>query len=116
MKDIVLNFEYLADGEGIPLHLHTGPEVLIIDEGEAEAFLGDESRIVGPGAVIFVPPGTPHGFRNVSGGTVRLHAVFREHIVGTRMLDRLPAPGTEGRPPQPARIDDFRAFIEAWKR
>ncbi|MEV4890447.1 cupin domain-containing protein [Nonomuraea sp. NPDC055795] len=102
VKDIVLNFEHLADGEGIPLHRHTGEEVLIIDEGEAEAFLGDETRLVGPGAVIFVPPGTPHGFRNASGAVVRLHALFREHVVGTQI---------DGRP---ASLDDFRLITDAW--
>lgn len=113
VKDLVVSFERLASGEGVPLHIHTTEELLIVDEGEVEAHLGDERRVVGPGAVIFVPSGTPHGFRNLSGGVVRLHAVVGRHIVGTQMLDRLPRPGTEGQPPQPARIDDFRKFINA---
>ncbi|WP_214318097.1 cupin domain-containing protein [Nonomuraea sediminis] len=106
VKDLVLNFERLAAGEIIPVHVHTNEEVLIIDEGEAEAFYDGEWQPVGPGAVIMVPPGVAHGFRNRSGGSVRLHAVFAGRIVGTQLLERSPAPGTEDDPlPAPSLID-----------
>lgn len=108
VKDLVLNFEYLAAGEIIPVHVHTNEEVLIVDEGEAEAFYDGEWRPVGPGAVILVPPGVAHGFRNKSGGSVRLHAVFNGHVVGTQLLERSPAPGTEDAPLPPASLIDFR--------
>ncbi|GAA3119310.1 hypothetical protein [Streptosporangium carneum] len=38
VKDPVLNFEYLAAGEVVPVHVHSDEEVPVIDEGEAEAF------------------------------------------------------------------------------
>ncbi|MGV9778071.1 cupin domain-containing protein [Streptosporangium sp. NPDC003464] len=111
VKDLVLNFEHLAAEEIIPVHVHTNEEVLIIDEGEAEAFYDGEWVPVGPGAVILVPPGVPHGFRNRSGSRVRLHAVFAGRVVGTRLLERSPAPGTEDDPLPPPYIIDFRELV-----
>ncbi|MEU7897739.1 cupin domain-containing protein [Nonomuraea sp. NPDC049152] len=112
VKNLVLNFEHLAPDEIIPVHVHTNEEVLIIDEGEAEAFYDGQWQPVGPGAVILVPPGVSHGFRNRSGRKVRLHAVFAGSVVGTRLLERSPAPGTEEEPVPPPSIIDFRAFVE----
>ncbi|MCG5216370.1 cupin domain-containing protein [Streptosporangium sp. KLBMP 9127] len=111
VKDLVLNFELLAPGEVIPVHEHTNEEVLIIDEGTAEAFYDGEWQPVGPGSVIMVPPGVAHGFRNVSGNGVRLHAVFAGHVVGTRLLERSPAPGTEDEPLPPPSLLDFRGPV-----
>ncbi|MEV0248390.1 cupin domain-containing protein [Nocardia sp. NPDC050712] len=111
VKDLVLNFEELAAGEIIPVHLHTNEEVLIVDEGEAEAFYDGEWHRVGPGSVILVPAGTAHGFRNTSGGMVRLHAVFAGHVLGTQLLERSPAPGTEDLPLPPPAIIDFRELL-----
>ncbi|MGW0593405.1 cupin domain-containing protein [Streptosporangium sp. NPDC002607] len=108
VKDLVLNFELLAPDEVIPVHTHTNEEVLIIDEGEGEAFYDEEWRPVGPGAVILVPPGIAHGFRNRSGSGLRLHAVFAGRVVGTRLLERSPAPGTENLPLPPPSLIDFR--------
>ncbi|MET9337621.1 cupin domain-containing protein [Nonomuraea sp. NPDC003804] len=112
VKNLVLNFEKLAPDEIIPVHFHTSEEVLIIDDGEAEAFYDGEWQPVGPGSVILVPPGVSHGFRNLSGGTVRLHAVFGGSVVGTQLLDRSPAPGTEDEPVPPLSILDFRAYVD----
>lgn len=112
VKDLVLNFELLAPGEVIPVHEHTNEEVLIVDDGEAEAFYDGEWQPVGPGSVILVPPGIAHGFRNTSGGVLRLHAVFGGHVVGTRLLERSPAPGTEHEPLPPPSMLDFRKFVD----
>ncbi|MEU7004564.1 cupin domain-containing protein [Nonomuraea sp. NPDC046570] len=112
VKDLVLNFEFLAPDEIIPVHVHSNEEVLIVDEGEAEAFYDGEWQPVGPGSVILVPPGVAHGFRNVSGGGVRLHAVFAGHVVGTRLLERSPAPGTEDEPLPSPYLVDFRELVD----
>jgi mannose-6-phosphate isomerase-like protein (cupin superfamily) len=53
-----------APGKGPRLHTHPYDEVLIVLEGEANAFAGDEERQVGPGDVVIVPAGEPHGFLN----------------------------------------------------
>ncbi|WP_327091476.1 cupin domain-containing protein [Nonomuraea sp. NBC_01738] len=112
VQNLVLNFEHLAAGEIIPVHTHTNEEVLIIDEGKAEAFYDGEWQPVGPGSVILVPPGVAHGFRNTSGEVIKLHAVFAGHVVGGQLLERSPAPGTEDEPLPPPYLLDFRALVQ----
>jgi mannose-6-phosphate isomerase-like protein (cupin superfamily) len=55
----------LAPGAGPTAHLHQRHEELFyIVEGEFEFRLGDELLRVGPGSVVFVPPGVSNGFTN----------------------------------------------------
>lgn len=105
-------FERIAPGDRIPLHQHTIPEVLFVDEGRIEATIGDERRTVGPGATVFVPARAPHGFRNIGDGTAKIHAVFPDTEISIRYLERNPAPGTEGDPPGPPLLYDIRELIE----
>lgn len=104
--------ERIAPGDRIPLHQHTVEEVLFVDEGSIEATLGDERETVGPGATIFVPALTAHGFRNVGGGVARIHAVFPTAEITIRYLERNPAPGTEGDAPGPPVAFDVRELVE----
>lgn len=105
-------YERIAPGDRIPLHQHTVEEVLFVDEGRIEARVGDERRVVGPGATVFVPARAPHGFENVGGGVARVHAVFPQPEVTIRYLERNPAPGTEGDAPQPPIGLNVREFTE----
>jgi glyoxylate utilization-related uncharacterized protein len=100
VHDLVLLFERLAPGDRIPLHTHPAEEVIVIDDGDAEVTLGDERRVVGPGAVVFIPAGKPHGLRNGTDTQVRLHGIFPSSVIDVQYLDRNPAPGTEGDPPR----------------
>jgi uncharacterized cupin superfamily protein len=109
VRGLTLIFERIAPGDRIPLHTHTKEEVLIIDEGQAEATLGGERRELGPEACVFVPPGTPHGMRNVGDGLLRLHAAFAASEIDITYVERNPVPGTEADPPQPSTTFDPRA-------
>ena len=110
VRGLTLIFENIGVGDRIPLHTHPSvEEVVVIDDGAAEVTLGDETRTVGAGAVVFIPPGTPHGTRNVGTTVLRAHAIFPAPTIDIRMLERLPAPGTEGDPPQPAATVSLRA-------
>lgn len=110
VRGLTLIFERIAVGDRIPLHLHpTVEEVVVIEAGAAEVTLGDERRLVGPGAVVFVPPGTRHGTRNAGDTPLHIQAIFPTPDIDIRMLERLPAPGTEGDPPQPGGIVSLRA-------
>lgn len=110
VDNIALIFEEIAPGDRIPLHTHPIHEVIVIDEGEPEITVGDETRGVGRGTVIFIPAGTPHRTRNMSIRPVRLHAMFPSERIGIEYLERNPAPGTEDDPPQPAFTIDVRAL------
>jgi len=110
VDDITLVAEVIAPGDRIPRHTHPISEVIVVDEGMPEVWLDDDRREVGPGAVIFIPAGSVHGIRNESALAVRLHAVFPSQQIGIHYLERNPAPGTEGQPPQPAFTIDARAL------
>lgn len=105
-------FEHIAPGDRIPLHQHTVDEVLFVDEGRIEARVGEERRTVGPGATVFIPARTAHGFENVGGGVASIHAVFPSTEITIRYLERNPAPGTEGDPPGDPLAYDVRELLE----
>jgi len=101
-------FEECAPGDYIPLHTHTFDEAIVIDEGTADVRLGNETRVVGPGAVVFVPAGMPHAWGNPGPSLLRAHGVFPSDVLNGEYLERNPAPGTEGDPPQPPFSLDLR--------
>ena len=109
VDNITVIFEEIGVGDRIPLHLHPIHEVIVFDAGSARVTLGGETRDVGPGTVVFIPAGTPHGTRNLGDGVVRIHAMFPSEQIGIEYLERNPAPGTEGEAPQPAFTIDARA-------
>lgn len=55
----------LGPGEGAPLHVHQREdEMMFIVEGELDVQHGSEIYHALPGAVIVLPKGQPHAFRN----------------------------------------------------
>jgi quercetin dioxygenase-like cupin family protein len=46
-----------------PMHLHPQDETFYIQEGELTVFVGDERRTCRPGATVYAPGGSPHGWR-----------------------------------------------------
>jgi mannose-6-phosphate isomerase-like protein (cupin superfamily) len=113
VNGLTVLFERVAPGDRVPRHAHTIEEVVFIDAGTAEVVLGEERRTVGPGAVVFVPSGTPHQLRNVGPDPLHLHAVFPARTIPIQYLDRNPAPGTEEAEPQPPLDLDARQWVES---
>jgi mannose-6-phosphate isomerase-like protein (cupin superfamily) len=113
VRGLTVLFEHIAPGDRIPLHAHIEEEVVFIDAGTAEVIVGEERGTVGPGAVVFVPSGTPHQARNVGPDPLLLHAVFPVETVTVQYLDRNPAPGTEGAPPPPPLTLNLRQWAES---
>ena len=59
-----------------PAHIHEdSDEVLLIMEGEFTGFCGDRSWSGGPGALVFMPHGIPHGFTVSDAGPGRIIVV-----------------------------------------
>lgn len=112
VADLAVFYEHVAAGDRIPLHQHTVDEVLFVDEGRLEARVGEERTTVGPGATIFIPARTAHGFENVGEGVASVHAVFPSTEITIRYLERNPAPGTEGDPPGEPLAFDVRELLE----
>ena len=50
------------------LHAHRAHEqVCVVVQGRGQMLVGAEARKVGRGALVFVPPATPHAVRNIGG-------------------------------------------------
>lgn len=50
----------------IPLHSHNCEESVMVLEGNAIAFIGDDEHRLGPGDTTWIPSGVPHCFKNAS--------------------------------------------------
>ena len=63
---IVLAAGMLSTGQGGPLHLHHGEEILRILSGEADVTVGDHTRRCAGGDVVIIPADTPHRFTTIT--------------------------------------------------
>ena len=63
----------IKPGEGPPPHLHRDrDEYFFVLEGTYQFAVGDIETTVGPGTMAFVPRGTVHTFKNISGSMGKL--------------------------------------------
>jgi quercetin dioxygenase-like cupin family protein len=100
VDDISIIVEDVAPGDRIPLHRHRVNEAVMILAGVAEVTLGDAVLRPDVGSTVFIPAGVVHGHRNVGSEPLRIHAIFPATVVDMEMLERNPAPGTEGAEPK----------------
>jgi quercetin dioxygenase-like cupin family protein len=100
--------EEIAPGDRIPLHRHTIDEVLIYESGEGEVVLGETRETVSAGSIAFVPAGVAHSTINSGRDAIRVRAIFPSSVIDIEYLERNPAPGTAGNPPQPPVAYDAR--------
>ena len=64
-------------GDGSKLHTQPGhDEIVIVIEGEGEFRVGDETRQVGPGDLIFIPRNTLHGRVRTSTPTMSTLSIY----------------------------------------
>jgi quercetin dioxygenase-like cupin family protein len=56
----------LGVGEGGPLHLHHGEEILRILAGEVEVTVGEQTRRCRSGDVVIIPTDVLHGFTTIT--------------------------------------------------
>lgn len=69
---LTLGLATVPPGNGPPPHVHRDEdEMFIIVEGRYGVLAGGEWTEVGPGAVVYVPRGSVHTFRNVGEGPGR---------------------------------------------
>ena len=65
-----------APGEGPPLHAHAEDELIYVLEGIFRIKLGDAIHELAPGAVVFIPNGTPHAWQNIGSRPARFFATI----------------------------------------
>ena len=80
---IVVDFE---PGAGPKLHRHPYEEILVVHEGRATFFAGEEMIEATVGQVVVVPAGTPHRFVNPGPERLRLQSVHPRPAFETEWL------------------------------
>ncbi len=73
-------------GRGPSLHTHPYEELLLVQEGTGTFTVGDETLEVGPGELVVVPPGVPHGFKNTGSGPLTMVDVHASPEFDTEWL------------------------------
>lgn len=75
--DFVVMTETMGPGQSIPFHKHdNAEEIVLFDEGGAEATVGDQHGVAGPHAIVFIPRDTWISATNTSTHDVHLTAIF----------------------------------------
>jgi quercetin dioxygenase-like cupin family protein len=75
----------------IPPHRHPSEQIGIVEEGELEYTIGEETMVCRPGMAFLVPPHTTHSATVVSDRRVRLVDVFtppRQFTEPLKYVDR----------------------------
>jgi mannose-6-phosphate isomerase-like protein (cupin superfamily) len=74
-------------GHGPRLHRHPYDETWVVVEGTLTFRAGDERLSAGPGDIVLVPPGMPHGFTNDGAGRSKLVCIHSSPRMITDWLE-----------------------------
>lgn len=88
----------ILPGHGAPPHTHAYDELFVIQEGRGRYTIGDDSVEAGPGDIVVVPAGVPHGFVSVGPEPRRQTSVHRNPVFTQTVLTPNADPG---RTPEP---------------
>jgi quercetin dioxygenase-like cupin family protein len=94
-------FEFdIPPGASFPVpHRHDAYDETIYGlEGTMTWTVGDTSTVVGPGDALFIPRGTPHGYRNTSDAIVHELAIVTPGVLGPGYFRELEAVVGSGDP------------------
>ena len=83
---ISLIFVDNSPGDGPALHRHDYDELFIVQEGQATFTAAGREIVAGPGHVVVVPAGQPHGFVNSGDGPLRQIAIHQSPRYETEWL------------------------------
>lgn len=59
-EHLMLSYLEMDAGAEVPLHHHPHEQGGILLEGRLQLTIGDETRVVSPGAMFLIPPNVPH--------------------------------------------------------
>lgn len=71
-------FEVSPNGRS-PHHSHDWEHEVYVLEGECQVVCGDETRKVGAGHAVFIPPNVPHQFINAGKTTLKFLCLVPHH-------------------------------------
>lgn len=86
-ENMTLAYYTVPSGASIHEHSHPNEEVWNIIEGRFEVMVDEETRVLGPGSVAFVPPDVAHSVRAVTDGRVIVVDYPVRHVVGGVSID-----------------------------
>ncbi len=69
-QNLMLSYLEMDAGAEIPLHHHPHEQGGILLKGKVQLTIGDETRVVEPGAMFLIPPNVPHRAVAVDGPAV----------------------------------------------
>lgn len=98
----------IPPGGGFPGHVHDDyEEVFYVLDGEIEYLVGTDWTPAPAGSTIFVPAGSPHGFRNTADQTAR-HLAIASPASAMTMIEEL----AQAQPPDfPAVLARYRSAL-----
>jgi quercetin dioxygenase-like cupin family protein len=71
-----------GEGQGIPIHQHQwDEEVFWVHKGRGTFLLGDRRLPIREGCLVYIPPGTWHGFENEAAETLMVWVLSPPHFV-----------------------------------
>ena len=82
-------FTHAPPGRGPSLHTHPYAELLILLEGKARVFDGENERDITPGDIVIIEPGEPHGFKNTGETPLRQIDIHASPRFVTEWLEQL---------------------------
>lgn len=81
--NVSLNFVTFPPNSGFPTHVHPEEQISIVREGEMEFTVGDQTKMVRPGDVVYMPPNVPHSGQTLE-TSCRLIDIFAPARSGIR--------------------------------
>lgn len=69
---VMLSYLEMDAGAVVPTHQHPHEQAGLLLEGRMELTIGDETRVVEPGAMFIIPPNVPHRAVAVGGPVLAL--------------------------------------------
>lgn len=112
--DTVGAWEFALEGGGgaPPPHIHNSiHEVIVVLEGDAEIVIGDRTEQVGPGALVYAPPGTRHGVSPSGSGKLRVMILTNPASKHQEVIDAFVKLAAAG-PPDPAKMAEYIANVD----
>jgi quercetin dioxygenase-like cupin family protein len=74
-------------GDGPRLHRHPYEEIWIVQQGDVQLWIGDETTRATEGDIAVAPPNAAHKFKNVGDGLARLICIHSSPTVTTEWLE-----------------------------
>lgn len=84
-KKLATVYFELEPGDHLGRHTDSAEELLLVLEGEIQAFVGEESGVVSTGSLVLIPEMVAHDLHNIGTGRAKVLGVFggANNIVAT---------------------------------